>query len=119
MSFPAYYSVAVGTLIIVQWIFFIATGNVAEFHVIPLEISLHITAEVMTALLLLISGFLLLKRKKKAIKWNLLAQGMLIYTVINSSGYFAQLSQWLFVFMFFVLLVLSIISVFTLLKGDG
>jgi hypothetical protein len=106
---------AVGTLIIVQWVFFIVTGNVAEFHVIPLEISLHITAEVMTALLLLISSYLLLKRKKKAIKWNLLAQGMLIYTVINSSGYFAQLSQWSFVVMFIVLFVLTIISVFTLI----
>lgn len=119
MSFPAYYSMAVGALIIVQWIFFIATGNVAEFHVIPVEISLHITAEVMTALLLLISGYRLFKNKKRAVKWNLLAQGMLIYSVINSSGYFAQLNQWLFVLMFFVLFVLSIISVYTLIKGDG
>ncbi len=119
MIFPSYYSMIVGLLMIGQWLFFILSGNVPEFSITPIEISMHISVEILTALLLLITGYRLLKNKVKSIKWNLLAQGMLIYTVINSSGYFAQLGQWPFVLMFAVLLVFSIVSVNKLMKGGS
>ena len=117
MNFVSYYSMTVGVLMLGQWSFFILSGNVVEFNTTPIEISIHISIEVVTALLLLITGYRLLKDKKNSIKWNILAQGMLIYTVVNSSGYFAQLGQWPLVLMFAVLLILSLVSVKRLIKG--
>ncbi len=117
MNFVSYYSMSVGVLMLAQWLFFILSGNVVEFATTPIEISIHISIEILTAIALLITGYRLLKRRKNAIKWNLLAQGMLIYTVVNSSGYFAQLAQWPFVVMFAVLLILSLVSVKRLIEG--
>jgi hypothetical protein len=108
---------SVGVLMLGQWSFFILSGNVVEFNTTPIEISFHISIEVLTALVLLITGYRLLKDRNNSIKWNILAQGMLIYTVVNSSGYFAQLGQWPFVLMFAVLLILSLVSVTRLIKG--
>jgi len=107
----------VGLLMISQWLFFILSGNLPEFSITPIEISIHISIEILTALVLLVSGYRLLKKKKYSIKLNILAQGMLIYAIINSSGYFAQLGQWIFVVMFAVLLILSVVSLKQLMKG--
>ena len=35
MKFSAWYGISVGALIILQWIFFIATGSVPEFQTRP------------------------------------------------------------------------------------
>ena len=107
----------VGGLIIGQWSYFILSGSVPEFNTTPIEISMHISVEFLTALLLFISGNRLLKKKEDSGKWSLLAHGMLIYTIINSSGYFAQIGQWPLVLMFAVLLILSLVSVKRLIKG--
>ncbi len=117
LIFPSYYSMFVGLLMISQWLFFILSGNLPEFSITPIEISIHIFVETLTALALLVSGYRLLKKKKYSIKLNILAQGMLIYAIINSSGYFAQLGQWIFVVMFAVLLILSVVSLKQLMKG--
>jgi hypothetical protein len=42
MNFPAWYGVDVGTLIILQWIFFLATGSVPELQTVPCETGHHI-----------------------------------------------------------------------------
>lgn len=41
---------------------------------------------------------------------------MAIYSEINSSGYFAQLSQWVFIVMFAILLFGATLSVILLMK---
>jgi hypothetical protein len=35
MKFSAWYGIGVGTLIILQWVFFLATGSVPEFQTTP------------------------------------------------------------------------------------
>lgn len=49
-------------------------------------------------------------------KTLLVALGMAIYSEINSSGYFAQLSQWVFIVMFAILLFGATLSVILLMK---
>ena len=116
MNFAAYYSIFIGIMIITQWIFFILTGNVPEFTTAFWEIIFHIIVEFLTAFILLITGWRMITKRKYAIQGNLVAQGMLIYSVINSSGYFVQQGQWIFIIMFVAILVLSLASVHKLLN---
>lgn len=107
MKFVKISSAVIGFLMIVQWIFFISTGNVPEFEITPVSISFHITIEILTALLL-IYGSLISKKRIPRQTLLLYGQGMLGYTVVNSSGYFAQSGNWVFLAMFAVLLGISI-----------
>ena len=61
MRFAAWYGIAVGLLMILQWTFTIAAGAVPEFETAPLEIAFHLAAEFTTALLLLAGGVATLK----------------------------------------------------------
>ncbi len=94
----------------VQWIFFLAAGQVPEFETEPVAITFHLTAELLTAVVLIAAGVGLLRQARHAKAVYLAALGMLSYTVINSAGYFTQNGDWLFVVMFGVLLVLTVAS---------
>ena len=49
----------------------------------------------------------------------LLSMGMLLYTIIVSPGYFAQLGQWVFVLMFAVLIALTVLFVVLAYRREG
>lgn len=116
MKFSSWYGIIVGTLIILQWIFFISTDAVPELQTIPWAIGFHITAEILLALALLVGGIATLRSKFWGEKILLVALGMAIYSEISSPGYFAQLRQWAIVAMFAVLLFGATVSVMLLLK---
>jgi hypothetical protein len=120
MKFPAWYGISIGTLIILQWIFFIATGSVPELQTAPWEIGHHIAAETLLALTLIVGGTATLKSIRWGERLLLVALGMAIYSEINSPGYFAQLGQWALVGMFAILLLAATWSVLVLLiKGNN
>jgi len=100
---------------ILQWGFFIVTGNVPEFETTPISIGFHISIEIITAILLIYASLIC---KKRVTRETLLlyGQGMLGYTVINSAGYFAQSGQWIFLAMFAVLLAISIYNAVQLFR---
>ena len=114
----AYYCIAVGALMGIQWLFFLATGSVPELETEPLAIGLHLVAELATAVALILAGIGLLRRASRALPVTLLALGMLLYTVINSAGYFAEQGVWVMVGMFGVLLILTLLAAWILVKGD-
>jgi hypothetical protein len=116
VKFSAWYGISVGTLIILQWIFFSATGSVPEFQTTPWAIGFHMTAELCLALALLGSGIATLRLKPWGEKALLVALGMAIYSEINSPGYFAQLGQWALVAMFALLLFGAVVAVIMILK---
>jgi hypothetical protein len=118
MKFSAWYGIGVGTLIILQWIFFVATGSVPEFQTSPWTIGFHMMAELLLANALMISGIATLHLKPWGEKVLLVALGMAIYSEINSPGYFAQLDQWALVAMFALLLVGATTAVMMILKKD-
>lgn len=115
MKFVKYSSAVIGVLMILQWIFFISTGNVPEFETTPVSIGFHISIEIITAILLIFASLIC---KKGVVGETLLlyGQGMLGYTVVNSAGYFAQSGQWIFLAMFAVLLAISIYNAVQLYK---
>jgi hypothetical protein len=121
MKFAATYALAVGILIIGQWTYFLLSGQVPELASEPLRIAFHLAAELATALALIVAGAGLLREARGAASGDardpvwarslaVLALGMLIYTLIQSPGYFAQQESWAPVAMFGVLLILALVS---------
>lgn len=100
-----------------QWGFFLATGQVPELQTEPWRIAFHLLGEAATAITLIVSGVALLKRRPWARDAAFVALGMLIYTVLVSPGYFAQLGQWPLVVMFAALLVLALVSLHLLRRS--
>lgn len=116
MKFSAWYGILVGFAMIAQWVFFIGSGSVPELQSEPWRIALHLAAELVTALALIVSGIAALKTIPWGKRALLVGLGMVIYSEIASPGYFAQLGQWPLVAMFAVLLSGAIVAVMNLLK---
>ena len=118
MKFPAWYGISIGSLILLQWIFFLLTGSVPELKIAPWEIGHHIAAELLLACTLVAGGIATLR----SVRWGrtilLVALGMAVYSEINSPGYFAQREQWALVGMFAVLLLAALWSI-TVLANEG
>ncbi len=113
------YAVIVGVLMIGQWIMFIATGQVPELEAEPVRISFHLAAEFLTAILLVIGGLGLFTRRRWGLSLFFVAMGMLLYTIIVSPGYFAQLGDFGFVGMFAVLFVLTVVLIALAISRGG
>lgn len=114
MKFAGWSSLVIGVLMLLQWLFFLLTDSVPEVRTEPIALAFHLAAEAATALALLAAGTALL-RGRDGVVLGLVANGMLIYTVIVSPGYFAQLGQWPLVGMFAVLLAVAIASIVKLM----
>ncbi|MBW7885372.1 MAG: hypothetical protein H3C34_22615 [Caldilineaceae bacterium] len=110
MRFAAWYSIVVGVLMLGQWAFFLASGQVPELQTEPIRIAFHLLGEGSTAVALLISGVSLLRHVRWGPNAAFASLGMLTYTVLVSPGYFAQLGQWPLVAMFAALLILTLVS---------
>jgi hypothetical protein len=116
MKFSAWYSILVGILMIGQWGFFLGTGQVPELQTEPVRITFHLAAELITAIALIFSGYLLLKMTPLSKHLALIATGMLLYTTIVSPGYFAQSGDWPIVIMFGLLIVSNLYNMYRLMK---
>jgi hypothetical protein len=110
------YSIIVGISMIAMWIMFYVTGSIPELATEPARILLHIIAEFVTAVALLTGGWGLLTLKAWGYQVYMLATGALVYTVIQSSGYFIDNGELGLVCMFAVLLVLTILLLTKMMK---
>jgi hypothetical protein len=118
MKFTGWFSIVVGLLMLAQWSFFLATGQVPEVQSEPIRLGFHLAAEAGTAMALLIAGVGLLQKRAWGRRCATIALGMLIYTVIVSPGYFAQHGQWPLVGMFAVLLALDLVCIRLLIRAE-
>lgn len=117
MKFAGWYSIIVGLLMLAQWGFFLAAGQVPELRTEPVRIAFHLAAEGATAAALVVSGIGLIRRLAWGRTAAFVALGMLIYTTIVSPGYFAQQGAWLLVVMFGALLVMALAGLRQLARG--
>ena len=107
-KFTAFYAFCVGVLMLAMWTFFLIAGMVGELETRPAEIVLHLVAEFSTAVMLILSGILMLRRAFTGALLAPFAMGMLVYTIILSPGYYIQRGETAFVAMFTVLLIATI-----------
>ena len=111
MQFPGIFAVFIGVIMIVQWTMLLITRQVPEVNSEPYRILFHIVGEMITAILLIISGAALLFDVSWGTTLFFVGMGMLLYTVIVSPGYYAQKGEWRMVLIFSVILILSILSI--------
>lgn len=111
----AVFSIVVGIAMLSIWIIQIFTGQAPELETSPVEISLAITADCVTAVLLIISGIGLILQRGWSLKLCLFSLGMLVYSVLISSGYFGQTGDLTFVILFALIFVISILFLFMIL----
>jgi peptidoglycan/LPS O-acetylase OafA/YrhL len=109
------YSIFIGLFMIIFWSMLVATNQILPEQ-IPWAISFYLAGEFATALLLIVSG-VGWKSKGWARILLPLALGMLLYTVIVSPGYCAQLGNIPIVIMFSVLVALTIIALIGAFKA--
>jgi hypothetical protein len=119
MQYTAIFSIFVGVLMIGQWTFSLASRKVPEIVTETRAIGFHLAAEFLTAAVLIVAGIALLAQSLLGYPLALLALGMLVYTSINSAGYFAQRGQWLVVMMFGGILILAFASIYQLFNSLG
>ncbi len=108
--FPSIFSICVGIGMIGQWIMFYLRDQIPELDTEPMRIKFHLAAELITAVVLILGGTALIANTSWGKDILLLALGMLLYTLVVSSGYFAQRRQPAFVGMFAGLFLLTLFS---------
>ena len=113
------YSLFMGISMLAMWLMFYFTNSIPEIQTKPVELGLHVVAEVSTALLLIIGAIGLLLKKSWGLKTYLISMGMLLYTLILSPGYFLQKGEIPFVIMFMVFLMLAIVLTVLIAKNSN
>lgn len=112
----AYYSVLIGIFILAKWLSILLNGEITEGKY---EISLHIFSEFMMATFSILSGFMVFNKINTGFILNLVAQSMILYSVINAMGYYMELKQFSMVYLLFFVFILSaciLISLVTRIK---
>lgn len=102
------YSIVIGIMMAAMWSVFAITNQIPELETDPKEIAFHLAGEFLTAFALIVSGLGLAFKKSWGFSLNLVALGMLAYTVVVSPGYYAQTGDYAFVGMFAVLMALTL-----------
>jgi hypothetical protein len=112
------FSIFMGLSMLGMWTMFYLSGSIPELVTKPMEISMHIVAELLTAVMLIVGGIGVLVDKKWGRKIYFVSMGMLLYTLIVSPGYYIQRGNIGFVAMFAVFFVISIIFLRLMLSED-
>ena len=87
------FSILMGLTMIGWWGLLLATDQMPELSTTPLTASLHLAAEFLTALSLLTGGIGTLRGSWWAHSVSTLSLGMLLYAVVQASGYSADHGQ--------------------------
>ena len=101
------YTIIIGIAMLCMWIFLLGKREVPDLTTKPTQISFHLIAEFITAVMLLIGGFGLFSNQSWGIVIFYISIGMVIYSTINAAGFYGQLKDWP---MFIMLIVFTIIS---------
>jgi len=105
---PIIFCLLIGLCMLGMWSFLLISGNVTELKTEPIRISLHLASEFLTAVLLILSGIgKLLKKRYSSVVFKV-SLGLLMYSVINAAGYYAQQSNIPMVIMFTVILLFNL-----------
>lgn len=110
----AAYEAVIGLFMIGFWGFLVAMKQ-AELNERPWDMRLHLTAEFATAILLVVSGAGTFLGFVGSAALAPVALGMLLYSVVNSPGFYAGKGNWPLVGMFAVLALLTTVAILGLL----
>lgn len=103
------YSVTMGVAIFLFWSVAWIVGAIPDLLIKPWEMAMHLTAEFTTAVLLTVSGLGLWFGRSWALRLNIFASGMLVYSLIQTPGYYLQRNAMIFVLMFAVTFLIAVL----------
>ena len=103
VNISKWYSLIIGTLIIVLWIMILFVEQLPEGKT---ELIFHIASEFFMAILCIIGAYLLQKKNMKGIYFCLTGFSMIFYSTINAIGYYIHLKN--------LVMIILLLSVFFL-----
>jgi len=122
MKLVATFQLVVATAMLSLWAILLIAGQVPEVEQGRTDIWFHVGAEVVTAGLLMMAGIALLRSTSpsgptdRSKLLSAFALGALLYTTINSPGYYAELGEWPAVALFGLLTIATIVGIARLLS---
>ena len=99
------YSVFIGISVIAMWIMILITETPPEGKT---ELSFHLVSDFLMAFICLVSGILMLRKTNYAVMLNIMGLGMVIYSVINAAGYYAERNDTKMTIMLLLILVFTL-----------
>ncbi|WP_421724497.1 hypothetical protein [Bauldia sp.] len=109
------FAIAVGVVMILLWVWFIATGDVPELETRPLSAWFHVIGELATAALLIFTGWGLRTGASWAPRLYILATGMLLLAIIHAFAWYGERGA---VGMVIALVALGVVAVFFALRAE-
>lgn len=109
VAVAGWYAIGVGALMLVWWAIEVRGGALRRPDRTPAEIGLHLAAEIVAAVGLVIGGAVAVAGGSASVL--LVGLGMLLYTVIQSPGYFLARRELAPVAMFGVLVVTTLVAI--------
>jgi hypothetical protein len=105
MRVVGWFELLVGAAILGLWTVLLATGQVPEVAAGQTDIWFHLVAEGLLSVLLLAAGTAAIRGSDVAPLLSGLALGALVYSAVNSAGYYAESAEWAMVAMFAVIVL--------------
>jgi len=96
-----------------MWIIILLNGQIEEGRV---EFLFHLSSEFLMALFCFFAGILVLKKHISGTGLSIAGHAMLIYSVLNAAGYYAERGYVLFPILFIILFILSMFFIYFLIK---
>lgn len=107
-----YYSIFLGSAIIVTWLMILSQQKTGEGRI---EMLFHLTSEALLAALCILSGLRIIIRKKSSLL--IMAHSMNVYSVLNAAGFYGQTNGLFSTIPFILLALISATIIALLIKG--
>ena len=104
----SYYSIFIGIAVISMWTMILLNQEIPEGRT---EMSFHLISEFLMAILCVLSGLLWLSKRRIGKTLNILAMGMVIYSVLNAAGYYGERDNVPMMVMFSAIFILTTFAV--------
>ncbi len=104
----AFYSLIMGLAVLGIWTMLLTSGTIPEGKT---ELGFHLYAEFALAIILLVSGIMLLKGKPFAVETNMGGLGMLVYSTLNAAGYYGERGDKTAMTLFVTLFILTVVAI--------
>jgi hypothetical protein len=101
--------IIIGIGIIGLWTMLLLTDQVPELETEPWSIAFHIVIETTMALCAIWTGVAMIKTYTYWRYLTLFTNGLLVYSVVNSSGYYGDLGQFPMMIMFAIILGFTLV----------
>jgi hypothetical protein len=114
--FPSVFAIVLAAMIILYWIFTLATGSYPEGNI---AITFHVSSEILMAMLCLLGGLLWSSGRPPGRILLLAGFSMMVYSTLNAAGYFAQGGAWVVAAVFIGLMITAGFMLVLVVRAEG